>query len=268
MTGILIYLLFSHSPTSQANVKAFHSKPTLVASKLKHDITQLPGALPPDARRRLLTRVLIQKSLRILNPGNNYYYLAATCDCWIILQLLKVAQSSWGKWHQHQKTLDFGVLRWHIKSFRYTINSFRLDTLPVCAATTWSRIKIMSDVLSWHQVLITPSIFSTAESLLFFRQTIFTQQQQLVVQRLSSHAGRTGEQPVCYAWMLQKFCCGDSSQFRSVPLIHFSLSLPPPLPLPLGSPPPVLLPSHGQWSWDGLELETRLIRHQSRLLEA
>lgn len=41
MTGILIYSVwsvFSHSPLSQANVKPCHSKPTLVTSKLKHDI--------------------------------------------------------------------------------------------------------------------------------------------------------------------------------------------------------------------------------------
>lgn len=124
----------------------------------------------------------------------------------------------------------------------------------------------MSEVLWRHQVLIKPSIFSQAESLFCFRQTIFTQQQQqqLVVQQLSSHARRTRDKPVCCAWMLQKFCCGDSSQFRSVPLIHFSLSLQTPPHTPLGSPPPALLPSHGQWSWDGLELETRLIRHKSK----
>lgn len=45
MTGILIYSvrsLFSHSPLSQANVKPFHSKPTPVTSKLKHDIMHYP----------------------------------------------------------------------------------------------------------------------------------------------------------------------------------------------------------------------------------
>lgn len=40
-----------------------------------------------------------------------------------------------------------------------TPNFFELDTLPDCAAITWSRNKIMRDALSWHQVLIKPSIF-------------------------------------------------------------------------------------------------------------
>ena len=52
MTGILIYSVhpvFSHSPLSQANVKPFHSKPTLVTSTLEHDIIHLPrvAASPP-----------------------------------------------------------------------------------------------------------------------------------------------------------------------------------------------------------------------------
>lgn len=41
-TGILIYWsrsVSTHSPMSQANVKLFHSKPTRVTSKLKHDVT-------------------------------------------------------------------------------------------------------------------------------------------------------------------------------------------------------------------------------------
>ncbi len=45
MTGILIYSVrsvFSHSPLSHANVKPFRSKPTLVTSKLEHDIIHLP----------------------------------------------------------------------------------------------------------------------------------------------------------------------------------------------------------------------------------
>ena len=50
MTGILIYSgwpVFGHIPLSQANVKPLHSKPTLVTSKLKHDITHhLPRSLP------------------------------------------------------------------------------------------------------------------------------------------------------------------------------------------------------------------------------
>lgn len=37
---------------------------------------------------------------------------------------------------------------------------------------------------------------------------------------------------------------------------------------PSGSPPPALLPSHGQWSWDWLKLEPQLIRHISHLSQA
>lgn len=131
----------------------------------------------------------------------------------------------------------------------------------------------MSDVLWWHQVLITPSIFSPAESLLFLRQTIFTQQQQLVVQRLSSHAGTTGDQPVCYAWMLQKFCCGDSSPFCSVPLIHFSLSLhtPPVPPCPsvlhlLCFSPPMGSGPGMDWSWSLVSSVVNHVYYKHHLL--
>lgn len=41
MTGILIYPVRSVFSLSQANAKPFHSKPTLVAGKLKRDITHL-----------------------------------------------------------------------------------------------------------------------------------------------------------------------------------------------------------------------------------
>lgn len=65
MTGILIYSVqsvFNHSPRSRANVKPFRSKPTLVTSKLKHDVTRLPRPRrvhgTPDPQRT-------QRSLRI-----------------------------------------------------------------------------------------------------------------------------------------------------------------------------------------------------------
>lgn len=56
MTGILIYSVrpvFSHSPLSQANVKPFHSKPTLVTSTLEHDIMHLPKGRRESSKQHL-----------------------------------------------------------------------------------------------------------------------------------------------------------------------------------------------------------------------
>lgn len=135
----------------------------------------------------------------------------------------------------------------------------------------------MSDVLWRHQVLIKPSIFSQAESLLCFRQTIFTQQQQQQQQLVSCAAAQSaamrGEletSPSAVPEYCKSFVVVTPLSY--VPSLSFispsHSKLPPPTHTPLGSPPPALLPSHGQWSWDGLELETRLIRHKSNLLQA
>lgn len=51
------------------------------------------------------------------------------------------------------------------------------------------------------------------------------------------------------------------------PSLSFNFSLSPRTSYP-GSPPPALLPSHGQWSWDGLKLEPQPIFHTSYLSQA
>lgn len=108
MTGILIYLLFSHSAASQANVQAFHSKPTLLASKLKHDISPLLRSLP---ELHLTPCKASQKCAHLkMHADAKHWEELSSCSC--NMQLLKKAQQLVkvkNKRHQHQKGLIWKI---------------------------------------------------------------------------------------------------------------------------------------------------------------
>lgn len=74
MTGILIYSVksvFSRAPLSQANVKPSHSKPTLIASKLKHDITSFPEVAASGAAHLTHEDVLELRPWKMLHEGES-----------------------------------------------------------------------------------------------------------------------------------------------------------------------------------------------------
>lgn len=109
MTGILIYLLFSHSPASQANVQAFHSKPTLLASKLKHDISPRPRSLP----ELHLTPCKAPRKCAHLETRADARHWGELASCGWNVQLLKnsstTSKSYKQKPYQHQKGLIWKI---------------------------------------------------------------------------------------------------------------------------------------------------------------
>lgn len=111
-------------------------------------------------------------------------------------------------------------------------------TLPACVAVTWSRIKINSDILLRDLLLTKWSIFPGGDPPLP-PQTQVSAAVLLLAGTKQPCVRRKRQRRrsvVPLAWLLEKFCCGGFSQFRSVPLIQFlPLTITPSLPPSLRS---------------------------------
>lgn len=120
----------------------------------------------------------------------------------------------------------------------------------------------MSDALWGHQVLIKASIFSKQRSSSASNSRSLRSSSSYCCRDSAAMRGELDTSPSAMSECCTSFVVVTPLRFAPS-LIQF-LPLTPDALLP-GSPPPALLPSHGQWSWDRLKPQPQLIRHLSFL---